>query len=175
MITQCECGSLHVDDECGIIEFVRDDGSPAACGESARMLITSFTTKATPLIRYDIGDMAVLSEKECSCGRCRAVVSEIVGRVDDVFVTAEKGKVGRMSTTLKLLPSHVRRAQIQQNSPSDFLLLLESDKEVEASALKLVLDDMTDKLGKVNISVEYTEHIPNGKNGKFRTQINHCK
>ena len=175
MITQCEKGKLHIDDECGIIEFVNGDGEPASAGETANMLITSFTTKAMPLIRYNIGDMAIVSGQKCSCGRCTTVVDEIVGRVDDVFVTPEKGHVGRLSTTLKLLPSYVRRVQIHQNAPTEFLLLLESDKTVEESKMNKVLNDFYDKLGKVDIKIEYTEKIQNGSNGKFRTQINHCK
>ena len=65
MITQCERGSLHVDDESGIIEFVNEAGQRAKAGEAANMLITSFTTKAMPLIRSNIGDMAILSPEPC--------------------------------------------------------------------------------------------------------------
>ena len=175
MITQCEYGKMHIDNESGMIEFVDDAGMPSKSGEMSRMLITSFTTEAMPLIRYDICDMAIWSDEICSCGRCGLVVSEIVGRVDDVFITREKGNVGRLSTSLKLLPSFVRRAQIHQYSLDDFELMLESDECLSELELKVVCDDLCDKLGNVNITVSYTPKIPEGKNGKFRTQINHCK
>ncbi len=175
MITQCEKGNLHIDDECGIIEFLNNDGSPAKCGETANMIITSFTTRAMPLIRYNIGDLGILSDKKCDCGRCSAVVTEIVGRMDDIFVTPEKGHVGRLSTTLKLLPATVRRAQIHQYSPTDFTLLLETDTDIAESELTEVYNDLYDKLGKVNIVTECTPKIPGGSNGKFRAQIKHFK
>lgn len=174
MITQCEQGKLHVDDESGIIEFINEFGHPAKAGEAASMLITSFTTKAMPLIRYNIGDMAILSSEPCTCGRCGAVISEIIGRTDDVFITPEKGYVGRMSTSLKLLPSSVRKAQIHQYAPTEFKLLLETDERLNKEQLAILMRDLHDKLGAVHIEVEYTESIPKGKNGKFRSQINHC-
>ncbi|MCD8373466.1 MAG: AMP-binding protein [Clostridia bacterium] len=175
MITQCEKGKLHIDDESGIIEFVNHNGEAAAPGEEAEMLITSFTSKAMPLIRYNIRDMAIISTEGCTCGRCSTVISEIIGRTDDMFVTPEKGHVGRLSTSLKLLPGTVRRAQIHQYTPTDFTLLIESDTQLEAQQIDIVLADLKDKLGKVKIKVEYVNHIPDGKNGKFRSQINHCK
>ena len=175
MITQCENGNLHIDDECGIIEFLDFEGNPAKSGEISNMIITSFTTKAMPLIRYNIGDLGVFSNEKCACGRSSAVVSEIVGRIDDVFVTPEKGHVGRLSTTLKLLPGTVKRAQIHQNAPTEFMLILETDESIEALSLDNVYADLYDKLGNVSVKVECVDKIPSGSNGKFRTQINHCK
>lgn len=175
MITQCEQGNLHIDDESGMIEFINGEGRQAKAGEAAKMLITSFTTKAMPLIRYNIGDMAILSSEPCKCGRCGIVVSEIVGRTDDVFVTPEKGYVGRMSTSLKLLPSSVRKAQIHQYEAARFILLLETDVPLTEEQSTLILEDMRDKLGHVRIDVQYMKQIPNGKNGKFRSQVNHCR
>ena len=175
MITQCENGKLHIDDECGIIEFLDSDGNPAGPGEVANMIITSFTTKAMPLIRYNIADLGVYSNDRCTCERNSLVVSEIVGRVDDIFVTPEKGHVGRLSTTLKLLPSTVKRAQIHQNAPTEFLLLLETGENVEMLSLESVYADLYDKLGNVTVKVECVDKIPSGSNGKFRAQINHCK
>ncbi len=175
MITQCEKGKLHVDNESGLIEFLNSNGASAKPGELANMIITSFTTKAMPLIRYNIGDMAIISTEICTCGRHGTVVSEIIGRIDDVFVTPEKGHVGRLSTSLKLLPSSVRRAQIHQYAPTEFELLLETDIHLNKKQLNLVMRDLYEKLGDVCIDVKYTTTIPKGKNGKFRTQINHCR
>ena len=175
MITQCEEGNLHIDEECGIIEFLNNDGTIAKSGDVANMVVTSFTTKAMPLIRYNIGDLGVYSDKKCHCGRNSRVITEIIGRTDDIFITPQKGHVGRLSTTLKLLPATVRRAQIHQNAPTEFLLLLETDKKLNELDLNAVYTDLYDKLGDVNIITECTPNIPSGKNGKFRAQINHCK
>lgn len=171
MITPCEYGSLHVEYESGIIEFLDEKDNIASEGTLGRMIVTSFLSKSMPLIRYDIGDMAIVGNNKCKCGRCTQTVQAIIGRCDDVFKTTEKGYVGRLSTSLKLLPSHVRRAQIQQISIDEFVLLLESDTELSSYDEKVIREDLYDKLGKVDIEFKYTDRIPIGPNGKFRSQV----
>jgi phenylacetate-CoA ligase len=136
------------------------------------MVVTCFLTKSTPLIRYKIEDMAVYSDTKCECGRSSIVIDEILGRLDDVLITPEKGAVGRLSTSFKLLPPVIRRAQIRQMAPDRFDLLLEADSgDIQPGLIDPVLSDLEDKLGKVNITVKYVKEIPAGANGKFRSQI----
>lgn len=175
MITQCEHGNLHISYETGIIEFLREDGTDADPGELANMVVTSFSSKVTPLIRYKIDDLAIYSLKKCACGRNTLVVEEIVGRVDDVLETPYKGKVARLSTSLKLLPSEIKRAQIQQHSPVKFVLIMETEEKLSTEKIQPVLDDLHNKLGPVDIEVSYTNKIPGGANGKFRSQVNCIK
>lgn len=171
MITPCECGNLHVDYESGIIEFLDDNNLPVPEGHPAKMIVTCFTTKRTPLIRYDIGDMAIVGSNKCKCGRQTRTVKMIIGRCDDVFSTPEKGYVGRLSTTLKLLPSFVRKAQIRQIALTRFVLILESSQELSKEQKDVLIHDMLDKLGHVEVEIKYTDQIPTGANGKFRSQI----
>jgi hypothetical protein len=89
-----------------------------------------------------------------------------------VLITPEKGAVGRLSTSFKLLPPVIRRAQIRQMAPDRFDLLLEADSgDIQPGLIDPVLSDLEDKLGKVNITVKYVKEIPAGANGKFRSQI----
>lgn len=172
MITQCEKGKKHLNPESGIVEFLRNDGSHANPGELAELVVTSFTSSLMPLIRYRIGDMAVYTDKTCDCGRRMPVIKEIVGRVDDVFHTPYRGHVGRLSTTLKLLPQQVREAQIRQTGPETFELVVALDRpHPEVSAFESALSDMRDKLGPVGIQLRVVDSIPRGANGKLRTQI----
>jgi len=85
-IVECERGQLHVKNEYSLIEFLRADGTRAAPGEYARIVTTGYWNDATPLVRYDTGDMAVPSGLSCECGRPGPLVEEILGRQDDIFV-----------------------------------------------------------------------------------------
>lgn len=171
-ITQCEFGKLHINPETGIFEFLKPDGNRAGPGEIAEIVVTSFTTRAMPLIRYKIGDSAILSRTEsCECGRNMPIVDEIVGRTDDIFETPYRGFVGRLSTSLKLLPSVAKEAQIQQHSPEHFVLLIATEVAITESELKVIRNDLTDKLGPVKIEIRFVKEIPRGPNGKFRSQI----
>lgn len=79
---------LHLNMLNAVIE-VAVDGEGAARGERGEVLITQLTNRAMPLIRYRLGDMAVISEDECSCGRHGDVLSIIQGRKDDMIKTRD--------------------------------------------------------------------------------------
>lgn len=172
-ITQCEYGNLHANPETGVFEFLREDGTNAKPGEISELVVTSFTTRATPLIRYKIGDMAIYSsDSNCNCGRNMPVIKEIIGRIDDIFHTQYHGSVGRLSTSLKLLPANIKEAQIQQHTYENFTLLLATDDNISDDQLYPTIVDLKDKLGPVNINISFAKQIPRGANGKFRSQIN---
>src|SRR3546814_15711127 len=75
---------------------------PAREGE---ILVTSFTTRGTPLIRYRIGDRISLAPDDyrCPCGSCFPVVKHIDGRTADFIWSPENGKVnlGNISNSTK--------------------------------------------------------------------------
>ncbi|MCY1690886.1 hypothetical protein OVA29_09590 [Exiguobacterium sp. SL14] len=58
IVSECRFGQKHLHHEMGIIELDVD-------GE---ILVTSFDTHGTPLIRYRVGDRMTLSQRTCSCG-----------------------------------------------------------------------------------------------------------
>ena len=48
----------------GIVEILREDGSPCAPGEVGEIVATGLLNDAMPLIRYRLGDYAAWSEAE---------------------------------------------------------------------------------------------------------------
>lgn len=75
---------FHVNAELMLVEIVDDDGWEAPVGVPGRVLITPFYNTAQPLIRYQIGDMAMRGAP-CSCGRTLPVIEGIVGRIAHMF------------------------------------------------------------------------------------------
>lgn len=83
-----ERGLLHVPAEGIVVEIVRPGGSPAAAGEMGDVLVTSLRNRATPLIRYRVGDRAIApDEPYCSCGRGLPVFGTVAGRTHDFLRT----------------------------------------------------------------------------------------
>lgn len=76
----------HVQAERILMEIVDDAGAPVAPGEAGRVLLTGLHNYAQPLIRYDIGDIAVQGPPSCGCGRGLPVVSRIKGRVRNMLI-----------------------------------------------------------------------------------------
>lgn len=99
-ITQCPAGTYHVNPEYGIVELLRD-GVPARPGEQGEIVATGFVNPRMPFLRYATGDLAVAGEEGCACGRATPVVARIIGRMDDVVVTPEGRRVGRLDPVFK--------------------------------------------------------------------------
>lgn len=85
---QCSHGKMHVFTFNNLVEVVDDRNQPVPPGQEGRILITTLHNFAMPLVRYDIGDTAILTEG-CDCGIDLPVLEKITGRVTDHFVTQE--------------------------------------------------------------------------------------
>src|SRR5690606_10751225 len=113
-IFECTNGNLHLELQSGVFEVLDENNQPT---DSGRLVVTSFTTEGTPLIRYDIGDSITLEdlEKTCDCGNNNPLVKEILGRIDDYVYSPETGKInlGNVSNTLKDTKGIIRFQAIQ--------------------------------------------------------------
>jgi len=86
---QCPHGRFHIFSFNNHVEVLDGDGKEVAPGEEGRLVITSLHELAMPLIRYDVGDMARLGSKACTCGSPLPVLAGITGRVIEHFVTMD--------------------------------------------------------------------------------------
>ena len=69
MAMECPHGRMHIIPQVGILEILREDGSPCKPGEVGEMVATSLLNNAMPLVRYRLGDYAAWAEAQlCSCG-----------------------------------------------------------------------------------------------------------
>lgn len=72
--------------EC-FVETVKD-GKHVAPGELGEIVLTIFSNKAMPLIRYRPGDVGRLHSDSCSCGRASQLLT-VEGRIQDTMVTSK--------------------------------------------------------------------------------------
>src|SRR5690606_162639 len=82
-------------------------------GESGEIVATGFVNPATPLLRYATGDHAVMSPEPCSCGRAFPVIHALEGRQDDVIITPEGRRIGRLDPIFKAVSSFYETRLIQ--------------------------------------------------------------
>jgi len=174
-----ECGSrrLHMHMDSGLTEIVDTQGNPAATGQVGQMVVTSFTTHVVPLLRYAIGDTAIASvEGLCPCGLPFPTIEAIIGRIDDVLWSPDRGFVGRLDTIFKGVPSTILEAQIIQTSPENIVLSLVPDRtKYRREDAEQVVEEMRKKLGQtMAIRIEEVEDIPRSTNGKMRSVVNLC-
>lgn len=84
----CNCEKderLHLIPAIHYLEIVNDEGRRVNYGKSGNIIVTSLTNYTMPLIRYQIGDRGVLSNKACCCGRGFPFLEKVEGRINSSF------------------------------------------------------------------------------------------
>ena len=85
---ECSRGKIHIFNFNNYVEVVDKNNQPVQPGEEGRVLVTTLHNYAMPLIRYEIGDMAIPG-KGCNCGSPLPTLERVTGRVKDHFVTKD--------------------------------------------------------------------------------------
>lgn len=169
-IVQMSDGTLRELKYSGIIEFLKNDGSPAKPGEPAQMVVTSFFQRSMPLIRYKIGDIGIRPEPAInSFGQ----VAAIIGRQDDLVYTTERGWVGRLGPVFKSIPPSIIESQIAQVGEDSFEIRYVPDEATfREEHLKVVVMELKKRLGdSVQVVVRKVHRIERGPNGKFKAVV----
>lgn len=165
---QCHEYRYHVLDLTCVLEAVDDAGRPLPHGELGRLVVTDLTQTAFPYVRYDTGDAGVLSTTSCACGMNTIILESIEGRSDDLIVTPQGRRVGRLSHVTK--PGRgILESQIVQTRPDHVVIRVvptssfdqESMTEVVQVAHGLLGDDM-------HVDWELVDTIPRTKLHKFK-------
>lgn len=111
-----------------------------------------------------------MSKDKCTCGCNFPVLEKIEGRSDDVIITPDGKKIGRLSPVLKGFP--VKEAQYIQDEIESIRVIIvkaEGFKQKDESEIKR---ELAKRVGtKIKINVEYTEKIERGPGGKYKNVI----
>jgi phenylacetate-CoA ligase len=168
-IAECSEGTFHARLEHSYVEIIRNDGSPAQPGETGKIVCTGFGNWVTPLIRYDVGDLATVSRKaSCECGRGGILLETIVGRIEDYIVTPEGRFAGRLDHLFKDAV-HVRMAQLYQDSVDAVHIRIVRTPDYTALDEDAILREARLRLGNaIAIEFEYVPEITRSPSGKFR-------
>lgn len=171
-ISECEYGSLHVDEDFSFVEFIPMDNS-----EYFKIIGTNWTNSAFPLFRYDTGDLCKLSqEADCPCGRKSRIVKEIDGRKEDFIILPNGCYIGRLDHIFKDL-INIQEAQILQISTDNLEFKIVPSKNYNKIAdEKKLIEEARKRLGnEIKINIKYVDSIPRTSSGKLRFVISKLK
>ncbi len=163
-----EQSGLHINADNIYVEIVKD-GKPVPLGESGDILVTDFSNKAMPLIRYKLGDVGRLGVDSCGCKRTLPILKSVEGRSGDFFVSADGSLVhGEYFTHLFYGELDVKKFQMIQNSlESVHLKVVSVTEDHDAPYLKSVISKTVLILGEqCNVDIEFVSDIPPTASGK---------
>ncbi|NQV80043.1 MAG: phenylacetate--CoA ligase family protein [Alphaproteobacteria bacterium] len=157
----------HLQAENVYVEVLRDDGTPCAPGEFGRVVVTKLHNFATPLIRYDIGDIAEVGPP-CACGRGLPVLSRILGRTRNLLTYPDGRSIRpRLNEGFVDQPA-IRQFQVRQPTADKlevrFVVRRPLTPEEEAYTRRA----LTDYLGyPFAIEIIYVDALPRAASGKW--------
>lgn len=168
-ILECSEGRLHMNLLSGIFEVVDERLKPASEGE---LLVTSFSTRGTPLIRYRIGDRIKLGPRDvrCECGSSHPLVERIDGRSSDFLWSPDNGRVnlGNISNCTKGVEGIIN-FQVIQGVPDEVLVNIVPGPRFDGREKEKFEEALRARLGNnMKIKLRCVESIAREKSGKFR-------
>ncbi len=88
LFTECIAqNGMHVWTDQFLLETVDPKtGETLGPGEIGELVVTTLAKEALPLVRYRTGDLTIVDEEVCECGRAHPRIMRIQGRVDDMLI-----------------------------------------------------------------------------------------
>lgn len=175
-ILECSHGNLHLHPLTGVFEVIGEDGKPANEGE---LIVTSFSTRGTPLVRYRIGDKVKLraSSIKCSCGSLFPIVESIEGRSSDYLFSRKMGKInlGNISNCTKDVVGIIC-FQIIQDTEDEIFVKIVAGTGFDDKQKNMFIDALKARVGNdLRIDVVVVDNIEKEASGKFRIIKNKIK
>jgi len=169
---ECEKhNGLHINAESLYVEAV-PPADPQNFEKGMReIVITDLLNYGMPLIRYKIGDMGILSDAPCSCGRGLPILKRIAGRSSDILYTPERKRITAGSLVLYLVdeaPGLLGQVQIIQDRFEHLIFRSTPDPPLTQKIIDYEKRTIKRLFGeKMNVSFETVNDIPNEKSGKY--------
>ena len=143
--SECEAHQgLHVAAE-GLLVEVLDGEGP----EPGRVVVTDLVNRATPLLRYEIGDLASLRPGRCPCGRTLPRLGHLTGRASD-FLHAPDGRRVSGISLLDTVTIHIpglRQVQVVQERLDELTFRVVRDERFGPESLRLLAEGVTRYFG----------------------------
>lgn len=164
-------GYMHECLDTGVFEHIKTE-------QGTKLIVTSFTTHGTPLIRYDIGDNIIECDDNDKPDNAIGfpAIKAIDGRKADALFSQERGHISNanMSNVIKHLPNSIINIQFVQDSMEHICIRVVVDKtRYNKNSEKHIFDEMAIRFGeKMKFDIEYVDKIERTKGGKYRMIIN---
>lgn len=168
---ECPEGELHITAEDIVVEVVGPDDERVLPGFAGEIVVTHLATRDFPFIRYRTGDIGVLDEHLCRCGRGLPTLKEIQGRTTDFVVAADGTVMHGLAVVYPIRDlAGIAAFRVVQETTHRVRVQVVAERagygpQTEAS----IRAGLRERLGQsVEVIVELVSDIPAEPSGKFR-------
>ncbi|MGM5469178.1 phenylacetate--CoA ligase family protein [Flavobacteriaceae bacterium LMO-SS05] len=161
----------HINSETLYVEILDEQNEELPLGQEGRVVITSLYNKAHPFIRYDIGDVGMLSKKSTSK---HPILETLIGRTNDIAILPSGKKAAGLTfyyITKSIIEDdgNVKEFIIQQLKLDTFKIIYVSGKNLSKNKIDQIKAEMETYLETgLNILFERQDHILRSKSGKLK-------
>ncbi len=150
-------GEWQVNNETLYVEILDKDDVILPYGEEGRIVITSLYNKAHPFIRYDIGDIGILSKKSTAK---KPILEKLVGRTNDLVVLPSGKKAAGLTfyyITKSIIEKdgNVKEFIIEQQNKQQFKIDYVSTVKLSEEKKRIIINAIS-------------KYLEEGLNGDFR-------
>jgi phenylacetate-coenzyme A ligase PaaK-like adenylate-forming protein len=173
----CRYGRLHLNSDWFLVEPIDAEGTAVPPGtRSDGLLVTNLANYVQPVIRYQLGDSVVISDRGCACGSPLATIS-VEGRTDEILRVpgTDGGEVVllpmALATVVEETPG-VRHYQVLQTAEDSITVRLDprTDRAEVWQRVHAGLADLLQAHGAVDVQLRLAVEPPqvNPRSGKLR-------
>lgn len=163
--SQDKDGMWHIDDDMAYMELIPDNKDDAT---RCRIIGTGYGNLAFPLVRYDMGDIALVEWHDG-----KPEIKGVEGRDNEYFVLADGTKIGPLRAYDIFKESmNVIESQIRIKRPDWIeLVIVKNDKYNEKDEEMILKEGRKYFSDVIRVSIRYTDKVERAKNGKFKIII----
>lgn len=163
---ECRQGNMHIHAENVIVESVERE-----------LVITHLENYAMPFIRYRIGDLGVLGNGLCPCGRGLLLLESLQGRANDVLVAPSGKSVHSLSLVYIMRDiKNIKKFKVIQEEKDKLVIKVVKEPGFADIDTGYIVSKIKNLMGNgVNIFFETVDEIPDEPSRKFKWVISNVK
>ncbi len=172
---ECTKGLMHTFDMWNYVEILDDMNQPVQEGEEGKVVVTNLFNYSMPLIRYEIGDLAIRGPAQCACGNILPTLRTVTGRTSDPFIL-ENGTFiyGSFFNQLFFYRDWLQSFQVIQEDYKKLTIVVVPQKEINRQDQSIIEEKIRRVMGNdCEITWEMVDAIPKTTSGKHLYRISH--
>jgi phenylacetate-CoA ligase len=135
------------------------------------IILTDLWNIGMPMLRYEIGDVGIMTDKPCACGCQLPRLKDMYGRVNDTFVNSKGQKIPGVWFPNQFVRScdEIKQMQVLQHGIKVFELCIVKADNFTEDTVRWLKDKLDEFMQEDNVvTITYVPEIPKERSGKVR-------